>query len=293
MIVVRIMGGLGNQMFQYATGRNLARLRNTELYLDLGWFDNIAPADTPRHYELDCFNLESRVFDLKKFAAISTGLGRRAKAELYVRNLHRKKIRKFFTPNQGFEEEVLRVPNNYEIEGWFQTEEYFKDIRKTLLRDFTYKKPPTGKNAELLKNIEEDSRSVALHVRRADFVTNKAAIKFNGTLVKDYYDEAVEIVERRIKQPNFYVFSDDIAWCKKNIKFQHLVTFIAPNKVGSEDMRLMRACRHNIIANSTFSWWGAWLNENPDKIVVAPKNFFKDPVGNAQTDIIPSSWQKI
>jgi hypothetical protein len=134
--------------------------------------------------------------------------------------------------------------------------------------------------------------SVAVHVRRGDYVSNEAASKTHGLTGVDYYRAAVEQISKKVVRPNLYVFSDDPNWCKDNLAFKQATTYVAHNSDGAEDLRLMRLCRHNIIANSSFSWWGAWLNENPAKQVIAPQTWFADSIHNTK-DLIPSTWQKI
>ena len=153
-------------------------------------------------------------------------------------------------------------------------------------------KEPQGMNKDLLEQITSDASSVSVHVRRGDYVSNKNAAKFHGLTGVDYYKAVVKEMAKRVKNPKLYIFSDDPEWCKQNLKFTQLTTYISHNTDGSEDMRLMKACKHNIIANSSFSWWGAWLNENPNKIVIAPKQWFSHSESNTK-DVIPDSWQKL
>lgn len=295
MIAIRLMGGLGNQMFQYATARALANHRNTELFLDKVWFEHINQVDTPRHYELDCFAADQRFLPKRLSPVLESDHfyhGKFGKFKLKVnQKTHRSQLIVFQEKKFNFDKQVLLQPDNTYLIGYFQSEKYFANIRDLLLKDFNLIAEPDNHNKALLKKIAS-SQSVSLHVRRGDYVSNKDANKFHGTKGHDYYDEAIKLVAKKIKKPTFFVISDDPEWCKQNIKLSYETVYVDNNSVGSEDMRLMRSCRHNIIANSSFSWWGAWLNENPDKIVIAPSQWFDDPTVNT-SDVIPGSWQKI
>lgn len=291
MIVITLMGGLGNQMFEYATALSLAKKCHTDLNMDLSWFNSIDEKDTKRWYELDCFALPQATVELSNFALVDVLAGRRVRYPQYVKSILKKRLWRFSTPVSGYDDRVLELPNNTNLVGWFQSERYFVNIRSELLKAFEYKKPPSTKNKQLLEKITA-ANSVSLHVRRGDYVTNAHAQKFHGLTGLAYYKTAISKIEKVVDHPTFFVFSDDPQWCQQNIKTNHPTIYVNHNKNGSEDMRLMRACQHNIIANSSFSWWGAWLNETPKKIVIAPKKWFNDETANPK-DILPKSWQSL
>lgn len=290
MIVVKLVGGLGNQMFEYAAAKGLAARLGVELKLDKAWFAQIAPGDTPRHYELDSFKLKQDFLDFKPFFA-GDNLVSRAKA-LVAPAFGRKALKLYKEPHYHYSVNLLKQQNNTYLDGYFQSEKYFAHIRKELLDDFTWAKPTTGKNKKLLDVIATDENSVSIHVRRGDYVSNENAAEFHGLRGVDYYKAATKIVEKSVKTPNYYVFSDEPDWCKENLRFKHSTTYIDWNTDGAEDMRLMKSCRHNVLANSSFSWWGAWLNTNENKTVIAPKQWFNDPSININ-DVVPESWQRI
>ena len=278
MIIVKLMGGLGNQMFQYAAARGLADRHKTEVVLDLSWFrQDFDETITPRKYELNCFTLDSKTRKLSGSVKVKLML---------------KLATKYREPHHHYDPLFQKLPKNCELLGYFQCEEYFKDSRSNLLDDFTWTSPPSHKNAIVLEQILQDSKSVSVHVRRGDYISNITAAKYHGTANVDYYYAAIEKISKQEKRPNLYIFSDEPDWCKKNLKFTQPTEYISHNENGSEDMRLMVACRHNIIANSSFSWWGAWLNQNEHKMVIAPKQWFLHGESNAK-DVIPKSWQKI
>ncbi len=287
MIVTRLMGGLGNQMFQYAAGRRLAQHHGTELKLDLTWFDNVE-VDTRREYELGCFELKAAPAEPKEIEGLTM-------ATPYLMGFFgkRKKLTMLGEKHYQFDPAVLKAPDNVLLQGFWQSEKYFKDAQKLIRKDFIVKNPPTGNNKAVLLYIEEVN-AVSLHVRRGDYVTSKATNEFHGTATLDYYRKAMAYMAKKIEHPHFFVFSDDTAWCKKNLKIDFPATYVDHNPAnkGFEDMRLMIACDHHIIANSSFSWWGAWLNPSKDKIVAAPKQWFRDKSIDT-SDLIPKDWVRL
>lgn len=278
MIGVCLQGGLGNQMFQYAAARALAAKHDTKVILDLSWYDRqFTDGTTPRHYELGCFALDASV---KKMD------------QTFRSRLHQKLSHKYTEPHFHFDPAFKGFPGRTQLSGYFQSEQYFRDIRPTLLQDFTWKNAPSGKNEQLLTRIQKNPSSVSVHVRRGDYVSNSAAARMHGLTGVEYYRRAEEYVSKHVKNPQLFVFSDDPDWCKKNLKFTHPTTYVSHNADGAEDLRLMQACGHNIIANSSFSWWGAWLNRNANKVIVAPKRWFLHTESNTK-DVIPKAWHKL
>jgi hypothetical protein len=285
------MGGLGNQMFQYSTGRALAIRHKTDLFLDSTAIDNTHPDDTPRIFELGCFPVQATLASKQILA--------RVKPPSYKASLNDRLRRQFAKsgpifvygePPKQNQENILKVRDNSYLAGWWQNEVYFSTIRKKLLKEFVPKKfsKTCKKYLELINGSPE---AVSVHVRRGDYVTNVHANKNHGLTPMKYYQTAIKIFEDKLTNPIFFVFSDDIQWCKKNIKAAR-INFVE-DTVGYEDMRLMSRCKHNIVANSSFSWWGAWLNDNPDKIVVAPKVWFQNKDSNQATSIVPNSWIRL
>lgn len=294
MIGVRLMGGLGNQMFQYAIARELANLHHTDVVMDQIFFENIAEVDTPRYYELDCFKLQANFLDLNKRPVENPEVayqGKRGRLRQLQHQLAGNSWHIYREPHHNFDPNALKQPNKTYLIGYWQTEKYFADIRPTILADFSFRDEPTRKNQQLLKAIAQ-SPSVSIHVRRGDYISNPNANKFHGTKDTAYYQTALQAVLKKVKNPHLFVFSDDPEWCKQNLRFKQPTTYVEGNKKGYEDMRLMMHCDHNIIANSSFSWWAAWLNTNPEKIVVAPKQWFNDPTVNVG-DVLPKSWLKV
>jgi len=303
MIISKIQGGLGNQLFQYAIGRNLAIKNQTDLGFDLSFFQYNS-LDANRQYLLEKFNISGRPLselELKKIKN-SNFAGRNLTARIIskiirtITSLTPIKYRDFVAFNDIiFHPAVLKIKskNNVYLAGNWPTEKYFLEISDTIKKDFTLKNEFSEASINILKNIEESENAFSLHVRRGDYVQNEKTRNLHGNICTLlYYQQATNLIERQIKQPTYFIFSDDMPWVKENLKLNYPVVYVSDQGIPDyEELILMSKCQHNIIANSTFSWWGAWLNNNPNKIVVAPKKWF-----NADTDIkdlLPDNWIKI
>ncbi len=294
MIIVKLMGGLGNQMFQYATAKRLADKIQTTLLLDVSTYDNMASIDTPRHYELSCYKISAKTANEHDLGRM---LPQGYHAGLFYKITRRlgidKRLRPLGEPNKSFYDIMLRARDNTYIVGWWQNERYFKDVRKILLEEFEPKEI-SSYSKQLLKMVKASS-SVSIHVRRGDYATNKNANKEHGLLPISYYERSIKFLRDRQAELRFFVFSDDIDWCKNNLRLGNRPVFVEGNVTDKshEDIYLMQHCKHNIIANSSFSWWGAWLNDNPGKIVIAPKNWFRNKASNSETEIVPRRWIRL
>lgn len=292
MVITRLKGGLGNQMFQYAIGRSLSFHLNTDFRLDTDFYNNQPSDVTKRRYLLDCFNIQvtkAKNHELRKIRGIFFG------SCIFVFENYIKEflgIETYFSEKEVnvYDESVCGFGNDVYLDGYWQTEKYFLQIRSTLLTDFTLKDCASLAYLELFEKISSVN-SISLHVRRGDYITNKSSRETMSTCPVEYYHKAIEMLNSKVLEPVYFVFSDDIGWCKKNLKIDQPVYFVEDNQ-NYEDLLLMRACKHNIIANSSFSWWGAWLNENPEKVVISPSRWFNNHLYNAD-DIVPKSWIKI
>lgn len=273
MIISYLSGGLGNQMFQYATARRVAEKNNAELKLDLSWFNSKRSKNPPRPYKLDVFDISGTPAshsDLAK-VGIHTGLLHRIfrKFKLYSPKVYKKEKYVDVYPFCLLTEEALDYGDNVYLEGYWQYEEYFYDIAEIIEKEFTLKKQLSDCGSQLLEKISSDPNSVSLHIRRGDYG------KLNLVLPLDYYDRAIKIIRAKIKEPTFYIFSDDIGWVKENLKLESPAVFVEGKSVKDyEEIYLMSRCGHHIMANSSFSWWGAWLNSNRNTLCIRPKDFF-------------------
>ncbi|HNW26212.1 MAG TPA: alpha-1,2-fucosyltransferase [Candidatus Gastranaerophilaceae bacterium] len=284
--IVKFNGGLGNQMFQWAFARALEKITGMPSFMDMTYFSRTYA----RPYELDIFAAE-----IKKIKGFFS--------ELMLETLW--KLRREFDkksflgtylyeePHFGFDKNVFKIGKSAFIHGFFQSEKYFKKIEKQIRKDFTFKSEPDFQNQDFLEKINA-SNSISLHIRRGDYVQKKKYQKLYASCSLEYYKRGVEYIAQKFENPTLFIFSDDIDWAKENLKLPYKNYFVAHNLEAKsfEDMRLMSACKHNIIANSSFSWWGAWLNQNPEKIVIAPQKWFNDESIN-QSDIIPENWIKL
>ncbi len=294
MVIVKLKGGLGNQLFQYAFGRARALESGQELILDISHYMPGGEGEHSWPYELHKFHI-----------AAQTELSREQKKVLKY-NFEKTGIKnwwaKRFFPVENYNEtslafEAALVPaqrgTHYIYDGYFQTERYFSSARDMLLEEISLKAPMSERSTTMLEQIRQ-SHSVALHVRRGDYISNPAANAVHGTCSLDYYCAAMSRLETELNDLCYFVFSDDIEWCKENLSSAGKFVYADYDQAvpPEEDMMLMRACNHQVIANSSFSWWAAWLNENSEKRVVAPKVWFRDTAMVAD-DLVPTSWIRL
>ncbi len=286
MIIVNIKGGLGNQMFQYALGKHLTLKNNDELKLDT---DSLSRANEIgniyRPFALEAFNIKKEIATTEEILPLKYPHGILSKG---WRWFSFKILRRF---NVLFNPSVLNWTGNIYLDGFWQSPNYFEDIRDVLLKEFTLTAPLSSETADFAKIISEGS-AVSIHVRRGDYATNARVMKEFGVCSTEYYQKAMEKIETAIDSPTYFVFSDDIEWVKENLPVGESAVYIQGIRItDTEEMVLMSKCKHNIIANSSFSWWGAWLNQNPDKIVVAPTPWFETQPYDK--DLIPKSWTQL
>ena len=291
MIVVKLQGGLGNQMFQYAFAKSLSLRKKESFLLDTNDFNY----DQLRDFELAVFDLNAKVASneivvaskTKKLTFFSklinklTSFSLNPKSTIYIEE------------SLDYYPEVVFAKANY-YEGYWQTENYFIQFEKEIRKDFNMKIKANDYYSSILQ-LAVDKESVSVHFRRGDFVNNTQTNEFHGLCDIDYYKNAMSYFKNKLGKVTFFMISDDIEWVKNQFKFENDIIFIENFKGKDyEDMRLMSQCKHNIIANSSFSWWGAWLNNNPAKIVISPKRWFNNEEKQQQTkDLIPENWIKL
>ncbi len=307
MITLKLRAGLGNQLFQYAYARALALRSKTDLRIDLNWFSNIAPTDTKRIFLLDAYNLPKSV-------QIVT-LPSPSKLRQVFKRIKAKISRDVFGYNDYtyYHRRALPVEAgaNVEVEGFWNTEKYFKDAEDTIRKELTLKEKLSEEAVKVEQKIVELGKSsslILIHVRRGDYVSNAQAMKHHGLGSVDYYTKAVQNVFAELEKtleasdPTFILASDDMEWVKENIvPLLHGASYeILSNPTvikDFEELHLMSLCHHFIIANSSFSWWAAWLSESAKnigkkKIVVGPKQW----VANSKIDtrdVMPEDWIRI
>jgi hypothetical protein len=275
MIVVRLTGGLGNQMFQYAFGRCLADRHADQLYLELG---KLSRRHTPRQYALKIFNINARITTMDQVHATASMFTSLVQSE---RGFHQHYMDKSYS-------------NTLVVEGYWVTEKYFVQMADLIREEFTFKSLREGEVGRFAERIRSDSSAVCLHVRRGDYLTTADFLGFVGT---SYYERAIMLLKAKVPHCHFYVFSDDIDWCKSNLMIDAPHTFVEYRQPEGDlteaDFQLMTTCRHFITANSTYSWWAAWLAAHRDSaIVTAPVRWFKENQDESK-DIVPSRWIRL
>jgi hypothetical protein len=289
-ITVNIIGGLGNQMFQYAFGFAASKENNAKIKLEVSGFN----AHDERYYALDLFNIEENLelkskynFLLNKINSKHNSLLSKASSKL-LRWLLR--LTKFYFQEREefvFDHSVFSIITDTYFYGYWQNEKYFKKYRKELLDIFKLK--DIHSQTQVYQQKINESESVSLHIRRGDYINS-----VHDTCDIEYYKKAVLEILKTNKKAHFFIFSDDMHWVKNNLDFiDHKTLVVLESEIPDhEEMYLMTQCKHNIIANSSFSWWGAWLNQNSDKKVIAPKKWFKSSTLNTN-DLIPASWIRL
>lgn len=291
--IIKLNGGLGNQMFQYAFACALQNKFATDIKFDFSYFEDVKSNEevTTRKFELGVFSFDYEEATKEDLANI-----RKPGFESKLKNTIAKKSPKVFginyvreKNNTAYDKSLLKDYYLY-FEGYFQNEKYFKQIRNDLIKKFSLKEPLDEQNQSVLNQIKE-TNSISIHIRRGDYVTLDYVNKIHGVCPIEYYKKAIEYIANKVESPHFFIFSDDIKWVIENLKIEYPYTVVDFNQdKGWLDMNLMKQCKHNIIANSSFSWWGAWLNENPKKIVVAPKKW---TAKKQKCDIVPKNWTKL
>jgi len=297
MIIVSLFGGLGNQMFQYACGKSVASRLGVELKLDVSLVQDRAERKnfTYRDYELGVFKIKEEIATIEEVRQYIPNLWN---SKLYLKQLY--KLKRFFNGNSFYNEklkfiynkDIEQVKDNTYLYGYFQTEIYFKTLRNELLQIFRIQQEIDLINSSLISQMKSEN-SISIHVRRGDYLNSP----FEILDIQNYYQKAIEFIQKEINSPVFYIFTNDYLWVEKNFELLNIKKTIVKINSGNQsylDMILMSNCKHNICANSSFSWWGAWLNTNPSKIVIAPDRWFKNAEYVASSyNLIPSDWQKI
>jgi len=283
MIIVNLKGGLGNQMFQYAAGKALATKTQQELKIDITSLTRANEiGNIYRPFSLDRFTLSAPL-------ATDSEIQKLKPAQNILTKVYRKIVYKL----QGdrtvcFDEAFMQLTGEQYLEGYWQSPRYFENIREDILCEFALKESDSSYN-EQSKNKMQQGDSVSMHIRRGDYIKNPTVAKEFGQCSTEYYQKAIAHVTKHTTNPRFFIFSDDIEWVKENLQLPTSTVFVSdPSLTDTEELVLMSKCAHHIIANSSFSWWAAWLNQNPAKIVIAPTPWFDNLRYDAH--LIPDTW---
>ncbi|MBC7893497.1 MAG: alpha-1,2-fucosyltransferase [Sphingobacteriaceae bacterium] len=281
MVISRITSGLGNQLFQYACGRALSLCQGVPMKLDLQNFQDFKN----RRYALNALALkatEATPEEVNEFLKNDTPWQR------LVMPRARRRVRR--ETGFGFDETLLRAGPDVYLIGYWQSPRYFEDVESEIRRELVWRIPPPPPTQAVLEKISAP-KTVSIHVRRGDYVSNPGYAKRFGALPLTYYERALQYLAERETDLHGVIFSDEPAWVKAT--FPQLIPFtVVEGNEATEDLRLMTACRRHVIANSTFSWWGAWLAPFPDKTVLAPARFFNDST-LPDRDLVPEAWVRI
>ncbi|MBC2770605.1 alpha-1,2-fucosyltransferase [Pusillimonas minor] len=287
-VVSRLNGGLGNQMFQYAFGRTLADRMNARFYIEIGKLDS----DPLRSYALSGFCISAERMDtgtLRREVLWPDGLLRRLRWLPTLPGCLSYLAEKSFV----FDPRAAATNHSVCADGYWQSPKYFEGHEIILLREFQLAAPMTAVRQETAARIK-GVNAVSVHVRRGDYVANAHTQAFHGLCSPSWYEAAMQEMALHVDQPYFFVFSDDTGWSRENIRSEWPMHFIEvqPDGRDFEDMHLISLCQHHIIANSSFSWWGAWLNQKPGKRVIAPAKWFNQAAHDTR-DLLPSAWQRL
>ncbi len=289
-VVTAIAGGLGNQMFQYAAARRLAHFNEAELLLYLG--DRYRKGAF-RPYGLDRFNLRGRIAGPVEAGGLrKVNRTRRRLAELFPSLAAAPDPELYREASLAFDPAVLHLRGNIKLTGYWQSERYFADIGDSIREEFTLRDGLDARNSEALARIE-NGPSAFIHVRRGDYVSHPVDSKKFGTCSLAYYSEAVQILRSRIgPELRFFVFSDEPDWVREMKIGGEGAGVVDWNGDRPErDLVLMKRCKHAVVAKSSFSWWGAWLGDAAERVVIAPSFWYQGQQNSY--DILPDRWLKL
>jgi len=290
VIIVKLQGGLGNQLFQYAAARALSWKRRAPLKLDL----SVYGIDRLRSFSLDAFQLVAQIASHSEINEMIHP-DRQPRSRLYraaVRLGLLKRASLLRESQWRFYPEILTAPGSCYLDGYWQSHRYFADCPGLIHKEFTLRQPLSTRARELTEQMQ-DGNSVSLHIRRGDYANNPVTEAYHGLCSPEYYAAALARVEQQFGDFQVFVFSDEPAWARENLSCRHPTVFI-DRAIGSdaEELIVMSHCRHHVLANSSFSWWGAWLPNAAEGIVIAPKKWFNDPEPDT-SELLPPHWLQV
>lgn len=293
VVCARLMGGLGNQMFQYAFARSISLKTGATVLLDTTVLETESPGVTPRCFALEPFAIAGRVATRDEAQRLQLGDGILQRVRRFLdRFLPVAAKRIIVDQANGFDESALGARPPVYLSGYWQSERYFAADAEVLREDFRLRDPLSPNASRILAEIAAEP-SISVHVRRGDYLLNSTNLDFHGVQSRDYYVQAVERIQQEAGKLSVFIFSDDLDWCRANLPFDERTVFVEIDGAARdhEEMHLMSQCDHHVVSNSSFGWWGAWLGKNPDRIVVAPAKWFAAP--DVKSDIVPASWLRI
>lgn len=284
MVIIKLMGGIGNQLFQYALYKQFSYM-GKDVLLDRSKSDvcNLSTDVTM----IDKYQVCPKYCSIKernKLTDEGTSLLKRIRRKVLGVKTTQIYEKNYFV----FDEHIMQIQDGY-LDGYWQSYKYFDEVRNRLIEEITPVERLNEDNQKILNQILSYN-SVAVHVRRGDYLELDEI--YGGICTENYYHSAVSYMEKKLKNPHFFVFSNDLQWCKSFFGTDKSFFYVDVNdwNHGYLDLYLMKNCQHNIIANSSFSWWGAYLNDHSDRIIISPKRWINNCISE---DIIPSEWIRI
>lgn len=288
MIIVKVMGGLGNQLFQYAFARNIEKLTGRKVKIDISYFRSIPERDTTRLEQITDLFPHFEVASSEEVQSL-----RRKETSIYGRILRKLRIQRkiFLTEDDvGYQKDAINSGNAY-LEGYWQAENYFREAAANIREELVF---PTEQlshqGKDYLEKIKRTPVAVSIHVRAGDYLNAENQACFGNICTAEYYQKACAYLKQRYPDCVFFLFTNDVEWTRKNIKLAYEQIEIVDDWDGKQewvDMFLMSQCTHNVIANSSYSWWGAWLNQHENKMVICPSKWTNN---NTNKDTICKGW---
>ncbi|GAB2688352.1 alpha-1,2-fucosyltransferase [Mucilaginibacter koreensis] len=296
MIYSRLISGLGNQLFQYAVARQLSLLKQVPLKLDVSFYET----QSLRAYKLNHYNIKADLAtqeELDSFFYVLRSKSIPARLYRKIQRLKPRHLKRSFKELESwvYEPKLYSACSNIYLDGYWQHYKYFEHIDQRIFDELTLKNTEELNQYSIFDSIKKDQQSVSIHIRRGDYISDQDAFNLLGVMPLSYYNNAIAHINKKVKAANYYVFSDDLNWASENLKIDGEVQFVDIENGAKDYLELdaMSKCRHQIIANSSFSWWGAFLNRNPDKIVIAPKQWVKPQHINNKIHIQFPEWIKL
>jgi hypothetical protein len=287
MIITKITSGLGNQLFQYAVAKSLSLKCNTTLFFDLSYYKTSYKTDSVRNFKLHHFNIDHKILNDSPLVYFSKA------TKLFPGRTFKPLFLLLKEKHFHFDAAVLQAKAAcITLDGFWQSEKYFINATEVIRKELIFTTPKNARLDHYKSEINNSQNAVSIHIRRGDYVSHPEFSKSFGFIGLEYYVEAINYIKSKIDNPTFFVFSDDKEWVIKNFPLSDDYIFVenTGDECDVKDLQLMSLCKHHVIANSSFSWWGAWLNDKDDKIVVSPKSWYKNKPDWNTKDLLPASW---